>query len=399
MGSMVRFANVTARADVLRIANITARAVILALVGLVTFTSAWPSHTPHRGAQMTLQVAAYIVSVLLMAAWMAMEFAPRLRQACVPWILGAIALVSGVAAATKTGGNFLSLAFIAAISGGSADDPAIGWIVAGLGTLGFEALALAGGLSFAELIPPGILLGGLLLGLTRRDHRIRAEQSAALLAKAQQLQEEQAAVATLDERTRIAREIHDVLAHSLGALALNIQAARAVLTDQHDETRAVELLDQAQRMATDGLSETRRAVHALRGDTLPLPEGLAKLSGDHQRRHGARVSFAVTGVPRPVAPDAGLAITRTAQEALVNSAKHAPHQPVDVQLDYADASISLKVVNALPGDRADGHAPRLATVNGRYGLAGMQERLLLLDGTLSAGRAGNDWVVLAEVPR
>ena len=396
---MVRFANVTARADVLRIANITARAVILALVGLITFTSAWPSHTPHRGAQMTLQVAAYIIAVVLMTAWAAMEFAPKLRSVCVPWILGAIALVSGAAAATKTGGNFLSLGFIAAISAGSADDPAIGWIVAGLGTLGFEALALIGGVSFAELIPPGVLLGGLLLGLTRRDHRVRAEQSAGLLAKAEQLREEQAAVATLDERTRIAREIHDVLAHSLGALALNIQAARAVLTDQHDEARAVEILDQAQRMATDGLSETRRAVHALRGETLPLPEGLAELGAAHQRRHGARVTLEVTGAPRPLPPDAGLAIIRTAQEALVNTAKHAPHQPIQIGLDYAESSISLKVVNHLAENGHGDDAAGLATVNGRYGLTGLRERLLLLDGTLSAGRAGGDWVVLAEVPQ
>ncbi|HTZ25526.1 MAG TPA: histidine kinase [Streptosporangiaceae bacterium] len=396
---MVRFANVTARPDVLRIANITARAVILALVGLITFTSTWPSHTPHRGAQMTLQVAAYIIAVVLMTAWAAMEFAPKLRSACVPWILGAIALVSGAAAATKTGGNFLSLGFIAAISAGSADDPAIGWIVAGLGTLGFEALALIGGVSFAELIPPGVLLGGLLLGLTRRDHRVRAEQSAGLLAKAEQLREEQAAVATLDERTRIAREIHDVLAHSLGALALNIQAARAVLTDQHDEARAVEILDQAQRMATDGLSETRRAVHALRGETLPLPEGLAELGAAHQRRHGARVTLEVTGAPRPLPPDAGLAIIRTAQEALVNTAKHSPHQPIQIRLDYAESSISLKVVNHLAENGRGDDTTGLATVNGRYGLTGLRERLLLLDGTLSAGRAGSDWVVVAEVPQ
>jgi signal transduction histidine kinase len=346
-----------------------------------------------------VQVTAYIIAAVLMAAWAAMEFSPRLRPVCVPWILGGIALVSGAAAATKTGGNFLGLGFIAAISAGSADSLAIGWIVVGLGTLGFEALALTGGVSIWELVPPATLLGGLLIGLTRRDHRLRAEQNAVLLAKAEQLREEQAAVATLGERARIAREIHDVLAHSLGALALNIQAARAVLTDQHDEARAVEILDQAKRMATDGLSETRRAVHALRGETLPLPEGLAELGAAHQRRHGAKVSFEVTGEPRPLPPDAGLAITRTAQEALVNTAKHAPHQPVQIHLDYAESSTSLEVVNHLAEAGHGDDAAELATVNGRYGLTGLRERLLLLDGTLSAGRTGSDWVVVAEVPR
>jgi signal transduction histidine kinase len=394
------FANVMARAGLLRVANITARTVILGFVGLITFTSSWPPHTPHRGAQVTLQVAAFTVCAALMAAWAAADYLPKFRPRCVPWILGTIALVSGAAAVTKTGGNFLDLAFVAAISAGSADSLAAGWIVAALGTFGFESLALPLGTDVWGLIGyPATLLAGLLLGLNRRDHRLRADQNAVLLAKAEQLREEQATVAALGERARIAREIHDVLAHSLGALALNIQAARAVLTDQHDEARAVEILDQAQRMATDGLSETRRAVHALRGDTLPLPEGLAELSAAHQRRHGARVTFEVTGAPRPLPPDAGLAITRTAQEALVNTAKHAPHQPVRINLDYADASTSLKVVSHLTENGHDGAGTGLATVNGRYGLTGLRERLLLLDGTLRAGRTGGDWVVVAEVPQ
>jgi signal transduction histidine kinase len=179
-------------------------------------------------------------------------------------------------------------------------------------------------------------------------------------------------------------------------------------------SRAVEVLDQAHRMAIDGLAETRRAVHALRGDTLPLPAGLAQLSADHQRQHGAPVTFEVSGEPRPLTPDAGLAITRTAQEALVNTAKHAPHQPVGIRLDYAAADTSLRVTNQLSmddhaavtrttGSRATGRPATgdtgLATVNGRYGLAGMRERLLLLDGTLSAGRCGGTWVVEARVPQ
>ena len=396
----LRVLNVTARAGTLRVANIAARTAVLAFVGLITFTSSWPAHTPDVRVQAALQVAAYVISAVLMAAWAAVDFLPKLRPRCVPWILGAIALVSGAAAATKTGGNFGALALIAAISAGSADSLAVGWIVAALGTLGFEPLALAWGTDIWGLIGyPATLLAGLLLGLNRRDHRLRAEQSAVLLAKADQLREEQATVAALGERARIAREIHDVLAHSLGALAVNIQAARAVLTDQHDEARAVEILDQAQRMATDGLGETRRAVHALRGETLPLPEGLAELSAAHQRRHGARVTFEVSGAPRPLPPDAGLAITRTAQEALVNTAKHAPHQPVQLSLDYGEASTSLTVVNHLAENGHAGDRAGLATVNGRYGLTGLRERLLLLDGTLSAGRTGADWVVVAEVPQ
>ena len=73
-----------------------------------------------------------------MAAWAAVDYLPKFRPRCVPWILGTMALVSGAAAATKTGGNFLDLALVAAISAGSADSLAVGWIVAALGTLGLS---------------------------------------------------------------------------------------------------------------------------------------------------------------------------------------------------------------------------------------------------------------------
>ena len=113
------------------------------------------------------------------------------------------------------------------------------------------------------LFYPLTLILGLLFGRLERSYRLQAEQSAALLANAEQLRQEQSRSATLDERNRIAREIHDLLAHSLGSLAVQIQAAQAVLTDQQDIDRAVELLGSARRTATEGLNETRRAVHAL----------------------------------------------------------------------------------------------------------------------------------------
>jgi signal transduction histidine kinase len=387
----------------LRAANVTARTAVLALVGILTFAARWPAGAPHQAAQAVLQIAAYALLCILMAGWALLGWpaAGRGRYGfLLPYLLGAIAFTSGVAAVTSTGGEFIALGFIAAIAAGSDRSAATGWIVAGLGVLGVEILALPYGAGLGVILGyPALVLGGLVLGRNRRDHRIAAEQSAALLARSEQLREEQAKVATLDERARIAREIHDVLAHSLGALGLQIQAARAVLTDQHDEARAVELLGQAQRIATDGLNETRRAVHALRGETPPLPEGLAELGADHQRRHGARVSFHVTGEPRALSPDARLALARTAQEALVNTAKHAPHQPVEIRLDYTGAGTSLVVSNHLAGrDQASGE-PGLANVNGGSGLAGMRERLLLTGGTLSAGRHGSEWVVAAEVPQ
>ena len=95
---------------------------------------------------------------------------------------------------------------------------------------------------------------------------------------------------------------------SSGALGVQIQAAQAVLTDQGDIDRAVELLGHARRMAAEGLNETRQALHALRAETPPLPEALAGLSADHQRRYGAQVRFEMTGAPRSLSADAGLTV-------------------------------------------------------------------------------------------
>ena len=235
----------------------------------------------------------------------------------------------------------------------------------------------------------------LLFGRNRRSYRVQAEQAAALLEQHERLRAEQRRADVLDERARIAREIHDVLAHSLGALGIQIQAAKAMLTDHRDVDRAVEALATAQRMAADGLTETRRAVHALRVDTLPLGDGTGRRRGTHRQRYHVPVTFESGGTPRPLPPDASLALLRTAQEALVNAAKHAPGQQVAVRLDYGEAGVRLSVVNHLNGARAPVRGPGST---GGYGLTGMRERLRLLNGTLLAGPRDDEWAVTAELP-
>jgi signal transduction histidine kinase len=190
-----------------------------------------------------------------------------------------------------------------------------------------------------------------------------------------------------------------VLAHSLGALGIQIQAARSVLTDYGDVDRAVEMLTAAQRMAAEGLTETRRAVHALRADTLPLADELAKAMSSYAERYHVVVSLDIEGDPRPVPADATVALLRVAQEALVNAAKHGAGRPVTVRLDYEADGVGLTVRNEL--DDAASAAPsrvRVSTLNAGYGLTGMRERLRMLNGTLEAGQEGTSWVVTAQVP-
>lgn len=370
----------------------------------VSFTRPWP------GAwQFGVVVAAATAATVQLVLWVPADLPTRarLRYAfLLPYALAAVTVTCSMAAATSMGGEFEIQAVLAALIAASDTGLAAGLTVVGLGILACEVMGLLGTGATTTLEHPAILIVTWFVGRDLLARQVKAEQSAALLAKADQLRaeqaklaEEQAKVAALDERARIAREIHDVLAHSLGALGLQIQAAQAVLTTQHDKARAVELLAQARRLATDGLNETRRAVHALRGETRPLTDGLAELSTEHQRRHGARVRFEVSGEPRTLPPDAGLALVRTAQEALVNTAKHAPHQPVGIRLDYADAHTSLAVTNQLGKDADGDHGPELVTVGGGYGLAGMRERILLAGGTLTAGRNGSDWTVVARIPR
>jgi signal transduction histidine kinase len=123
----------------------------------------------------------------------------------------------------------------------------------------------------------------------------------------------------------------------------------------------------------------------------------------HQQRYHVPVALETSGVARALPPDATLALLRTAQEAMVNAAKHAPGQPVAVRLDYGGRNVGLSVLNGLdpagPAARnGAGPVSRRPDSTGGYGLTGMRERLRLLDGTLLAGPGENEWAVTAELP-
>jgi signal transduction histidine kinase len=236
---------------------------------------------------------------------------------------------------------------------------------------------------------PALLAVLAILGRYRRAYRTQAEQAEALLAETQRARAEAERAAALTERSRIAREIHDVLAHSLAALGIQLQAAEVTLSDQGDIEQALTMLSRARHLVDEGMTETRRAVRALRSDAPPLPEALAALL-DH--RPGA---LTVTGEPYALGPAPGLALLRVAQEAVTNAVKHAGGETVTIALDYTETGVELTVENPLPAkvpDATDDDA-------GGYGLAGMHERLRLIDGELRAGSEGGRWVVRARVAR
>ena len=380
-----------------RTLNWLARTLGYVWLGLLAFLIAPPS-APFA---LPVQIAGYALLGLALLAWTVLDFVPaataRYGTWATPVLRGVIAVAAGFACAAGGGGTaMVAFVFVAAMAAGVNDSLTAALAVTGAGILAIEVSGLALGHGLGTLLGlPVIVLSGLVIGRNWGGYRIQAEQSARLLAQREQLQAEQRRADLLDERARIAREIHDVLAHSLGALGIQIQASRSVL--RKDPDQADDLLATAQQMAAEGLVETRRAVQALRTDTLPLNEELALVTDTHAQRYHVPVSYDTGGIPSALPPDATLALLRIAQEALVNAAKHAAGQPVAVRLDYGDADVRLTVRNDLPPGAAD--PADVSTVNGGYGMTGMHERLRLLNGTLEAGRHDNQWVVTAELPR
>lgn len=244
------------------------------------------------------------------------------------------------------------------------------------------------------------LVGMWAFGLTRRAFLLRAELAERTLVETQRASKAENQAAALAERARIAREIHDVLAHSLAAVSVNLQAAEGLLTagtlpgDNPELAKAIECIGRAGVFTREGLADARRAILALRADAMPLSDQLASLAAEHGA-DGDTVDFAVQGIPRPVPADAGLAAYRAAQEALTNARKHAPGQPVSLRLSYEDGWVTVTVANPLPPPSA---GRPLAATGAGYGLTGLAERATLAGGTLDSGVAEGQWRVSLRIP-
>ncbi|MCI3271896.1 histidine kinase [Streptomyces cylindrosporus] len=228
------------------------------------------------------------------------------------------------------------------------------------------------------------------LGLAGYTLRLDAEARGTaqqLLAQERAARAAEAESAALAERARIAREIHDVLAHSLSAQLVHLEAARLLIERGADREQILERVVAARGMARDGLDETRQALSALRGELTPLEDFLSQLVGTTS---GAEVT--ITGERKPLPAEASQAVRRVAQEALTNVRKHAPGAKVRVRLDYDDHQVTLAV-------RDSGGPPgELSEAGAGYGLLGMRERAELLGGSLDAGPDEEGFAVTLKVP-
>jgi signal transduction histidine kinase len=198
----------------------------------------------------------------------------------------------------------------------------------------------------------------------------------------------------LAERSYLAREIHDILAHSLSAQIVHLEAARLLLDRDReaDRDQIRERVDRAQRLARSGLEETRRALATLRGEAPAPDEALTALAEEFRAATGRPCDVEIIGPSRDLAAQAGLAVVRTAQEALTNVRRHAPGARAVVRLRHLAEAVELEVTDS------GGTAPADGMGGSGYGLVGMRERAELMGGTLEAGPVKHGFRVFLRVP-
>ncbi|HWE90716.1 MAG TPA: histidine kinase [Pseudonocardiaceae bacterium] len=265
--------------------------------------------------------------------------------------------------------------------------PALSLTVAGVSIAMLTAASIWTGLIGTPVYAVAVLLGlaggSVVRWYVRALHAERGHQDAA---------REQAILA---ERQRIAREVHDVVAHSLSITLLHLTGARRALQQDRDVDEAIDGLTEAERVGRAAMADIRRAVGLLNNSssgTRPLPgvDDIAALV-EHTRAAGLDVRYEQHGDLTVVGASAGLGLYRIAQESLANIAKHAPDATARVRLCAEPAGTRLTVHNSLPP------AAPSPSASGS-GLTGMSARATQLGADFRAGPNGEDWVVDVTVP-
>jgi signal transduction histidine kinase len=204
--------------------------------------------------------------------------------------------------------------------------------------------------------------------------------------------------ALLDERHRIARDVHDFVGHGLAAVMLQVTSARHVL--RRDAGAAEEALRSAEEVGRRSMQELRRTVTLLRtddetGEAAPVSTAIEIPALVEQARAGGlAVELRMQGDFSQLSPGVGVALYRIAQEALANAARHAPRARTTIALELADGRAALSAETNGPvvaGSRSEQARPH-------FGLIGMQERATALGGEFAAGPTSNGWQVRCELP-
>jgi signal transduction histidine kinase len=267
-------------------------------------------------------------------------------------------------------------------------------------TLALDLAAGLAGTSSAGVIATTLLC--VLLGFIAhfmKQGRESQERTEVLLAQVEDARDEQARAAAVAERSRIASELHDLLAHSLSGAAIQLQGARILAEREHAEPRMRAAVERASALVKDGLASARQAVGALRGDELPGVGQLPSLIESYNEDLHVDARLRVEGGERMLPAEASLALYRGAQEALTNVARYAPGAATTVVLHYHADRTTLSVENGAANAGATGAPePGLADVGGGRGLTGMHDRIERAGGTMHARATDGGWRVELEVP-
>ncbi len=365
-----------------------ANAVSLVGLGLLLWGVLSQFHTLSTGASRTAAVVLLTLAVLSWLAWMLLR---PVSEAGTAVALAAMAVTGGaLAGLTPVAMIFPAVAVLSTAMWSRTAVTAVmigaaGWLAMAISVL---ALGKSWGLLLGGL---AAILGGAVVGITRRQGIEHAEQIARMEVAMARTEVERARAELLAERNHLAREIHDVLAHTLAALSLQLEAFHTVVDAEPGTSPAVrEHLERTSLLVREGLDEARGAVGALRDEPAPLGDQLTKLCGQHQ------AAFSETGAPQRLDPPIVLGLYRVVQEALTNVVKHAPRATATVALRWSPAAVAVTVENEATESSA---APTpLGGTGGGFGLRGIAERLELLGGTVDSGPTPGGWRVTATVP-
>ncbi|MFJ3325638.1 sensor histidine kinase [Streptomyces griseus] len=340
-----------------------------------------------------------VVAVLIVVNSLAL-LARHLPERWVPprvtpvWLTAGVVAAAALIAVSRSGSGYLFAFFVVGHAGYRLQPKSAVALAA------FCSM-LCGGVLYLDIGPGhhrlpwvvGLVTGTtVVLGIINRSRRravqavIEAAESAERAARA----EAQAAVLT--ERGRIARDVHDVLAHSLAGINMQLELADALI-ETGDLEKVREVNRKAHSMVKESLKQAQWTVHALREDSLPLVGSLTAMLDSSGHRDG----LTLTGTERDVPSQVTQNLLRIAQESLTNAARHAPGGEVHVELVFDAASTTLRIRNSVAT-----RAVRAGAGSG-MGLIGMRERVALLGGTITAGPVteGPDaggWQVEAVMP-
>jgi signal transduction histidine kinase len=316
-------------------------------------------------------------------------------------VLVVVAASIAIADATYEIANNASSPFagllVAAYASGAYTSRRDGWIGGGL----IGAMTLAMAISNGEdVIGDALFIGGILFAVWGAAMVVRSRQelARALAARTVELEherEENAKLAVAEERARIARELHDVVAHNLAMMIMQAGGERRVIGDERPETSAVlETIEDTGRAA---MAEMRRLLGMLRSadDELALaPQPSLRYLDDlvvQVREAGMPVDLRIEGEPRPIAPGIDLSAYRIVQEALTNALKHAGPARARVTVRYGKHELDIEIADDGAGGANGGP--------GGHGLVGMRERVALFGGNLAAGqRLDGGYAVRARLP-